>query len=139
MELICFGFITKKKKKTKKRKMCCVSLPSSSKLKLACFWFLQFFYNNFCISISTRLSNVRSYFYLFFQFLYIYVCMCMCVMFMCAYSFLACLWVNMCMSCAIYMCGDPRLMLVISFYNSFTFFTEARSLNQYQNLFIFKS
>lgn len=65
--------------------------------------------------------------------------MCMCVMFMCAYSFLACLWVNMCMSCAIYMCGDPRLMLVISFHNSFTFFIEARSLNQYQNLFIFKS
>lgn len=133
MELICFGFITRKKK----RNMCCVSLPANSKLNLACFWLLQFFYNNFCISISTRLSNVRFYFYFFSIFMYL--CVYVCDMFMCAYSFLACLWVNMCVSCAIYMRGDPRLMLVISFHNSFTFFIEAGSLNQYQNLFIFKS
>lgn len=74
----------------------------------------------------------------FFNF-HVFMCVCVCDMFMCAYSFLTCLWVNMCVNCAIYMCEDPRLMLVISFHNSFTFFIEARSLNQHQNLCIFKS
>lgn len=70
--------------KEKKKNVLCL-LASKLKIKIGMFLVATIFYNNFCISISTRLSNVRSYFYLFFS-VFMYLCVYVCVICLCVHT-----------------------------------------------------